>query len=153
MADLLHLVAPDRVQGLARLHRVDAVAVGPGDDGGVIGGLGPALDLDGIHARPDEVGQVVDHAHVAGVHDVRPLLVLVDGEVFSWSLFLDQGVLIPAGLGAGAPVGVPARHIVGEQTAAGVGHAHGPVAKGLDLQVFRGLGADLCDLVQAQLTG
>ena len=51
------------------------------------------------------------------------------GEIFAGALFLHQGVLVAAGLGAGAPVGVPTRHIIGEQAAAGVGHAHGPVGR------------------------
>ena len=52
---------------------------------------------------------MVDHAHVARVHDVRALLVFKDGEVFSRALFLHQRVLIPARLGALSAVASRAR--------------------------------------------
>ena len=153
MADVLHLVPPDGVGGAALRHVVDGMAVSPGDDGGIIGGFGPALDLQAVHSGVHEVVQMVDHAHITGVHDVGTLFVLEHREVFAGALLLHQGVLVAAGLGAGAPVGVPAGHVIGEQTAAGVGHAHGPVAEGLQLQLRGGAAADLTDLVHAQLTG
>ena len=96
---------------------------------------------------------MVDHAHVPGVHDIGALLVLVHVKVLPGALFLHQGILVPAGLGAGAPVGVPAGHVVGQQAPAGVGHAHGPVGEGLNLQLPGGFGPDLRDLRQAQLPG
>ena len=153
MGDVLHFVAPDRVQGLALSGGIDAVAVGPCDDGGIVGRLGPALQLDAVHPGIHEVAQVVDHAHIPGVHDVGAFFVLENREVFSGALFLHQGVLIAAGLGAGAPVGVPAGHVVAEKASAGVADAHGPVAEGLDLQVLRDLLTDAADLLQAQLSG
>ena len=59
--------------------------------------------------------------------NVGALLVLKDREILPGPLLLHQGVLIAAGLGAGAPVGIPAGHIIGEQAPPGVADAHGPV--------------------------
>ena len=129
------------------------MAVGSRHDGGVVGGFGTALDLQAVHPGIPELREVVDGAHVPGVHDVAALLVLKDREVLSRALLLHQGVLVAAGLGALAPVGIPAGHVVAEQAAPGVADAHGPVAEGLDLQLLRRLGPDLRDLGKAQLPG
>ena len=56
-------------------------------------------------------------------------------------------------VGTGAAAGVPARHVVAEQTAAGIADAHSAVDKGLDLQVRRGLVPDGADFLQTQLPG
>ena len=94
---------------------------------------------------------MVHHAHVPGVHDVGALLVLEHREVFAGALLLHQRILIAAGLGALAPVGIPPGHVVGQQTASGVADAHGAVAEGLQLQLRRYAGADGGDLLQTQL--
>ena len=67
MADVLHLVPPHRVQGLPGQGGVDGVAIGPGDDGGIIGGFGPALDLQTGQAHIQQVIQMIDHAHIPGI--------------------------------------------------------------------------------------
>ena len=153
MADVLHLVPPHRVQGLPRHSRVDGVAVGPGDNGGVVGRLGPALQLEGVESRLHQLPHMVDHAHVPGVQDVSFPIFLKNGEILPGALLLHEGILVPAGLGAGPPVGVPARHVVGQEAPPGIAYAHGPVGKGLQLQLLGGLGPDLPDLVQGQLPG
>jgi len=153
VAHLVHLGPPHRVQRLPGPGGVDGVAVGGGDNGGVVGALGPALDFQGIQSGVHQLGHVVDHAHVPGVEDEGPARVLPDGEILAGALLLHQGVLVAAGLGAGAPVGVPPRHVVGQQAAARVADAHGPVDEGLQLQRRGGLGPDLPDLVQGQLPG
>ena len=61
--------------------------------------------------------------------------------------------MVAAGLGAGAAVGIPSRHIVGEQAAAGIGHAHGAVGEHLQLQAGGRLCPDGGDLLQRQLPG
>ena len=127
------------------------MAVGAGDDGGIIGGFGAALDLQAVDPGVAELVQMVDHAHIAGIHDVRALFVFEDREVFAGALFFHQGVLIPAGLGALAAVGVAAGHIVAEKAAPGIGDAHCAVAEGLDLKLGRDPLADRQDLLQAQL--
>ena len=153
MAHVFHLVPPHGIDGLPCRRGVQTVAVGPGDDGRVVGGLGPALDLQTGEARAAQVPQVVDHAHVPGVQDIGALLVLKHREILSRTLLLHQGVLVPAGLGTGAPAGVPAGHIVGEQAPPRVADAHGAVDEGLDLQVRRGLVPDGADFLQTQLPG
>ena len=112
VTDVLDLVEPDRVGRLPRRDLVEHMAVGPRDDGGVVFALRAALNLDAVDARVHDVVQMTDHAHIAGVHDVRSLLVLKDGEVFARPFLLHQGVLIAAGLGAGAAVAVAPRHVV-----------------------------------------
>ena len=104
VAHVLHLVAPDGVCLPARRHIVEHVAVRARHNSGVVGGLCAAFDLDAVDARVHDVVQMVDHAHIARVHDVSALLVLKDREIFSGTLFLHQRVLIAAGLGAGAAV-------------------------------------------------
>ena len=47
--------------------------------------------------------------------------------------------MIAAGLSAGAAAGIPARHIIAQQAPPGIADAHGPVNKGLDLQLCRGV--------------
>ena len=70
---------------------------------------------------------MVNHAHVAGVHNgyfPRPRR---RGNTRQ-ALLLHQGVPVAAGLGAGSPVGVPAGHIVGEE-AGPEWLTHGPWTK------------------------
>ena len=150
---MLHLVPPHRVHRPPGGHVVQHMAIGPGYDGGVIGGLGPALNLQAVHPGVHQVVQVVDHAHIPGIHDVGALLVLEHREILPGPFLLHQCVLIAAGLGAGSPVGVPPGHIVGQQAPPGIGHAHGPVAEGLQLQGRVHPAADLPYLVHPQLPG
>ena len=150
---MLHLVPPDGVCLPACGYVVDAVAVGSGDDGGIVGGLGPSLDFDAVNARFYQILQMVNGAHIPGIENVSALFVLENREVFSGSLFLHQGVLIPAGLGAGSPVGVPAGHVVAEQTPTGIADAHRPVAEGLDFQFWIHLLPDGANFVQRAFSG
>ena len=152
MGDVLHLVPPDGIQRQALRNRVNAVPVGACDNGGVVGGLCPALQLDAVHTGALQIVQVVDHAHIPGVHDVGALFVFKYGEIFPGPLFLHQSVLIAAGLGAGPPVGVPARHVVAQQASAGVADAHGTVTEGFKLQFLRHSGPDFGDFGQTQLS-
>ena len=153
VGNMVHLIPPDLVYGTACGQIVDDMAVSAGDDGGVVGGFCTALDLDAVHTGIGKLLQVVDHAHIPGVQDVSALFVLEHGEVFPGTLFFHQGVLVAAGLGAGAPVGVPAGHVVAEQATAGVADAHGTVTEGLDLQLRGGLAADLRYFRKAALSG
>ena len=148
---MLHLVAPDRVDALSFVDAAQHMAVGPGHDRGIVGRLRAAFNFQTVHTRVNEIVQMVDHAHVARVHDVRALLVLEDREILARPLLLHQRVLITAGLGTFAPVAVAPRHIVGEQAAPGIADAHRPVAERLQLQLRRDLFANSKDLRQAQL--
>ena len=126
-----------------------------GSHGGsdILSTLHSALYLEARNSGIYKLGYMIDHAHIARVHDVGPLLILEDGEIFAGALFLHQRVLIAAGLGAGPPVGVTARHIVGQQAPPGKGHAHSAMYKGFDLQLLGGLCPDLGDLIQRQFPG
>ena len=75
-------------------------------------------------------------------------LVLRDLKELPGALFLQQMVFPAAGLGADAAVAVPSGHVIGQQAAPGKADAHGAVDKGLQLQLFRRVGAHLRDLVQ-----
>ncbi len=146
---MVHLVPPYLVHRTACGNVIDHMPVGTGNDGGIVGALGPALDLDAVNTGIHEIGKVVDHAHIPGIEDVSTLFVLVNGEVLPGPFFLHQGILVAAGLGTGTPVGVTAGHVVAEQTTAGVADAHGAVAEGLNLQLWVNLFADLGHFLQA----
>jgi hypothetical protein len=47
---MIHFVAPDFVDFPSGLDIVDDMAVGTGDDGGIVGGFGAAFDLDTVDA-------------------------------------------------------------------------------------------------------
>ena len=148
---MLHLVPPDGVDALARPDLVDDVAVRAGDDGGVVLAFRAAFQLDAVDARVHDVVQMVDHAHIAGVHDVGTLLVLEHGEILPGALLLHQGVLIAAGLRALAAVGIAAGHVVRQQAAPAVAHAHRAVGEGLKLQLRRHVRANFAYFLQRQL--
>ena len=101
----------------------------------------------------EKLRYVVDHTHILGVENVRPPRVLLYGKELTGALLLHEGILVPTGLGAGAPGGVPARHIIGEDTPAGITHAHRPVNESLYLQTRGPFGTYLRHLVQSQLPG
>ena len=148
---MLHLVPPHGIQRLPSRYGIQTVAVGACNDGGVVRRLGPALDLQTVHAGGHQVVQMVDHAHIPAVHDVGTLLVLEHREVLAGALFLHQRILIAAGLGARAPVGVPPRHIVAQKAAPRIADAHGAVAERLQLQLRRHALPDGGDLRQTDL--
>ena len=153
VADVLHLVPPHRVNGAARGGIVQTVPVSAGDDGGIVGGFGPTLDLQTGQAHIQQVIQMVDHAHITGIQNIAALFVLFNGEIFAGAFFLHQGVMIAAGLSTGTAAGIPARHIIAQQTPPGIADAHGPVNKGLDLQLCRGVLPDGPNFFKAQLPG
>ena len=140
------------------VHRVGQIliqcaAVGSRHAGNVVERLGAALDLQAVYARLADEVQERCRAHVVGVQDIAPVLVLADLIQLAGAGLLAQVVFPAAGLGALAPVGVAARQIVGQQAPARHAHAHGTVDKGLDLQFRRGLIPDGGNVLQGQLTG
>ena len=112
MRDVLDLVAPNLINFTPGQHVVQHMAVRAGDDRGIVRRFRPAFNFEAIDARINQLFHMVDHAHIARVHDVRALLVFKDGKIFSRAFFLHQRVLIAARLGALAAVGVPAGHVV-----------------------------------------
>ena len=148
MADMLHLIPPHGVDGLSGQYVVQTVAVCTGDNRRVIRGLCAPLNLQTADSGIAQVVQMVDHAHVPGVHDIRTLFILVHRKILAGTLFLHQRVLVPAGLGTRAPVGIPTGHIAAEQASARIADAHGSVDKALNLQRRRRLRPNLPYLVQ-----
>ena len=150
---MLHLVSPHRICGPSGNCVVQHMAVGPGHDGGVVCRFGPSLNLQAVHPGVYKVGKMVYHAHIPGVKDVCAPLILKNREIFTGALFLHKCILVAAGLGAGAPVGVAPGHVVRQQAPPGIGHAHSPVAKGLQLQLRRYPLPYGAYLLQAQFPG
>ena len=112
VADLQHLALPDRVERPPGDGIVERVAVGIRDRADIIGALGAPLDLQARNAGRQQLRQVIDHAHVAGVEDVRPARVLRDVKHLAGALGLREAVLPAAGLGAAAAVGIAPGEIV-----------------------------------------
>ena len=132
---------------------IQRLAVSGGHTGHIIEGLGAALDLQAVHTGLADQVDEGRGAQVVGVEDVAAVLVLADLVQLAGAGLLAQVVLPAAGLGALAPVGVAACHVIGQQAPAGHAHAHGTVHKGLDLQFRRGLVAQDGDVLQGHLAG
>ena len=96
---------------------------------------------------------MINHAHIPGIHDVGTLFILEHREILARALFLHQGILIPAGLSAGSPVGVPPRHVIRQQTPPGIGHTHSPVGKAFQFQPWIGFLPYGADFLQTQFPG
>ena len=93
-----------------RVIAVDRLPVGVGHRRRVIRGFGAPLDFEGGNAARDQARYIVDHAHIAGIENVRPVI-LKDLEFLPLALFLGEVIFPPAGLRAVAPVGVASGHI------------------------------------------
>ena len=92
--------------------------------------------LEGIAAVPRLLGRVDDLA-----------LVFEYREILAGPFFLDQGVIVPARMGAFAPIGISAGHIIGQHASARIGNAQRPMGKHLDLRLYPL--PDLASLVEA----
>lgn len=78
---MLHLIPPNRVDLFPRGDGIQSVAVRSSDNGRIVGGLGPPLNLQ--TGQPDlrQIPEMVNHAHIPGVENVGTLLVLFNGEI------------------------------------------------------------------------
>ena len=128
------------------------MAVGICDRADIVGALCASLDLQARDAGIEQRGQMVDHAHIAGVKDICPLFVLSNIKHLAGALGLRETVLPAAGLRTAAAVGIASGEIVRQQAAAGKRHAHRPMDERLKLQLRRRVGADGADLGKRQLT-
>ena len=104
MRHVLYLVAPNGVRHAASRHIIQHVAVRARNNCGIIGRFRTPLNLQAVHTCIHQIVQMVDHAHIAGVHNIRALFVLKYREIFAGSLFLHQRILIAARLRARAAV-------------------------------------------------
>ena len=109
---MLHLVAPDRIHSAARRYIIQYMAIGAGHNGGIVSGLGASFYFQAIHTGIHQIVQMIDHAHIAGIHDIGALFVFKYGEILTRAFFLHQRILIAARLRASATVAVAAGHIV-----------------------------------------
>ena len=60
---------------------------------------------------------MADHAQILGIKNVRTTLIFIYRHIFAGPGFLHNGIFPPAGMGAGALVGVPAHKEVAQQAA------------------------------------
>ncbi len=148
---LLHPGGIETIMGGIAGVGVHGHAIGVGDHGGVVGGFHAAFELEGVDAALHQLGDVLDHAHVAGGEEEGAEFGFFNGHGKVRALFLVEGIVPAAGLGAGAAVAVTAggEHI-GQQAAAAVGDAHGAVDEGLQLDVGGQGCLDGADLVELQ---
>ena len=132
---------------------VQGLAVGRRDAGHIVKSLGPALDLETVHAGFAQQVEERSGAQVVGVEDVAAALPFPDLIQLAGTGLLGEVVFPTAGLGALAAVGVPARQVVGQQAPARHAHAHGPMDKGFQLQFRRSFVPDDGDLGEAEFPG
>ena len=52
---MIHFIPPDLVDGTAGIDVIDHMAVCAGDDGGIVGGLCPAFNLDAVNAHINQI--------------------------------------------------------------------------------------------------
>ncbi len=132
---------------------VEGAAVGGSHAGDVVESLGAALDFEAVHARVADEVEEGRGTQIVGVQDVAAVLVLADLIELARAGLLAEVVFPAAGLRAVAPVGIPARHVIGEQAPSRHAHAHGSVDKGFDFQLRRGLVAEGSNVLQGHLPG
>ena len=112
VADLQHLALPDRGERSAGDRIIQSVAVGICDRADIVGALCASLDLQARDAGIEQRGQMVDHAHIAGVKDICPLFVLSNIKHLAGALGLRETVLPAAGLRTAAAVGIAPGEVV-----------------------------------------
>ena len=153
-------------------------AVGTGDDGAVVFRLAASLNLETVNADLQVFVQLWHDAEIFGIEDVGAARVFLNRHQLTGAAALFQqefehiGVVIgdlkilhgavlqahaeaivpAAGIGAIALIGTAFGHKVRQQAAAGIGHAHGPMYKGLQLDI-RAFFADLFQLRKRNFAG
>lgn len=130
---------------LARIVRVDGLAVGAHDGRDVLGALHATLDLERRDAGLDEVGDDIDRAEVARREQVGAGLVAEH----VLPLLVDERVRQAAGLRAAAAVAAAAADHAAHQALARVADAERAVHERLDLDGR--MGADMADLLEREL--
>ena len=87
-------------------------AVGVGDDCCIVCGFGSALDFQAGDSGADKLGDVLYHAHIAGIEYMRAALVFEYRKILTRALFLHKTVAPAAWLSAVSPVCVPSREVI-----------------------------------------
>ena len=130
---------------------IDRLPVGPRHCCDIEGSLHPPFDLQAVDARVDQLRDMLDHAQVLGIENVGPPLILIDRHIFAGSGLFHHSILPSARMGAGAPVGVTAREIITQKAPPGIGNAHCPMDKCLDLQIFRDIRTEFLQFLHREL--
>ena len=131
--------------------RINRHSVRVGNDRRIVRALHSALDLKGVNACLDKLGDVVNRAHILGGHYKRAEIGLLDRDRQIGALFLVNYIVPTAGLGASATVSVTLGHKVGEHTSSAVRHAHRAVNKGFKLDSLGERSLDRLNFIKAKL--
>ena len=166
---------------LSPLDRIDGFAIGSSDSGEIIDRLTSSFDLEADDSGIGKILEVIEQAHVPGIHDVGPEFIFVDREELSLTLLLfkeifslqqliifrSAGILIEivafqlvlehpvfpsAGVGTGTLIRVAMRKVIREEASSGICHADSSVDEEFKLHV-RAIPVDLPDLAQGNLPG
>ena len=127
--------------------------VGVGHGGDIVGAFRAAFDFEAGGTGVNQIIQVPQHIHVLRIEQIGAVLGLLDREVLAGALLFHDRILPAAWLGAFAVIAIAAGQIVGEQAAAGEGHAHSTVDEAFDVEVIRNVGANITHGLQVHLAG
>ena len=127
--------------------------VGVGHGGDIVGAFRAAFDFEAGGTGVNQIIQVPQHIHVLRIEQIGAVLGLLDREVLAGALLFHDRILPAAWLGAFAVIAIAAGQIVGEQAAAGEGHAHSTVDEAFDVEVIGNVGANITHGLQVHLAG
>ena len=127
---------------------VDRLAIGSRNRRHIKGCLHTTFDLKTVDPRIDQFRDMLDHAKIFGIKDISSSLILIDRQILARPLFLYHRVFPAARMGTGTTVGISSGKIIAEQASAGIGNAHSPMDKSLDLQIIRDILTNFLDLLQ-----
>ena len=133
---------------------IEGLAIDLGHGGDVMDALHAPFDLQAGKACVVEVRQIRQEAEVLGVEDIRSPFIFDDGEILAWPLFFDDVVLEAAALDTftAVRVAVALGEIIAQQTAAGIGNAHGAVDEAFQFDIGH-FGVDFLDVAEAHFAG
>ena len=157
MGNLFQFVEPflaDREVFRVGFVGVEGLAVDLGHGGDVVDALHAPFDLQARKAGVVEVRQVRQETEVLGVEDIRPPFIFDDGEILAWPLLFDDVVLEAAALDTftAVRVAVALGEVIAQQTAAGIGNAHGAVDEAFQFDIGD-FGIDFLDVAEAHFAG
>ncbi len=109
------------------------------NNGSIVRTAHPPFQLQAVDSRMDQIGHVLNHAHIFGTHDKAFPAVLYNGQtVIGTFLLCNLARVNPAaGLGARPTVCVPPHIILRQKASSAVRHAHGSMHKGFQLHFRR----------------
>ena len=149
MTDLLCLPKPSLWYGIANDDSVKRMTVSIRHRANIIGGLRASFNLQAGNPCPQQIREMLDHAHVPTVQQ-KCAAVFNNLKYLSRTFLLHKSIFPSAGLSTAASISIASGHVIGQQAASGKGYAHCAVNKRLKLKLFRRIGANGSDLIQMQ---